>query len=78
MARTSDPNSATSQFFVNLVDNANLDYVDSTNPGYAVFGKVTAGIDVINSIGALSTGNSNGMSDVPTTEVTITSVQRIK
>jgi len=40
MARTNDPNSATSQFFINLRDNFNLDYADAANPGYAVFGKV--------------------------------------
>ncbi|MBU3647333.1 MAG: peptidyl-prolyl cis-trans isomerase [Limnohabitans sp.] len=78
MARSSDPNSATSQFYVNLVDNTSLDYVDSTKPGYAVFGKVTSGIDVINAIGAVPTASSNGISDVPTTEVTVTSMKRLK
>jgi len=73
MARTSDPNSATSQFYVNLVDNTSLDYASSASPGYAVFGKVTTGIKVINAIGAVPT-----VSDVPTTEVTITSMRRIK
>lgn len=78
MARTSEANSATSQFYVNLVDNTSLDYVNSTNPGYAVFGKVTSGLDVINAIGAVATAKSNGMSDVPTTEVTVTSMKRLK
>jgi cyclophilin family peptidyl-prolyl cis-trans isomerase len=78
MARTSVPNSATSQFYVNLVDNTNLDYVNESNPGYAVFGKVLSGIDVINAIGAVPTAISNGMSDVPTTEVTVTAMKRLK
>jgi peptidyl-prolyl cis-trans isomerase A (cyclophilin A) len=78
MARTSDPNSATSQFYVNLVDNASLDYTSSASPGYAVFGKVTNGIDVITAIGTAPTGSKNGMADVPTTEVTITSMRRIR
>ncbi len=71
MARTSDPNSATSQFFINLVDNTSLDYQSPQNPGYAVFGKVVQGIDVVNSIAAQPTGNVNGFSDVPLTDVTI-------
>lgn len=78
MARTTDPNSATSQFYVNLVDNKNLDYTSSANPGYAVFGKVASGLDVINAIGALPTGSLNGMTDVPSTEVSITSMKRLK
>ena len=78
MARTSEPNSATSQFYVNLVDNTRLDYASNASPGYAVFGKVTTGIDVINAIGAVPTGSKNGMTDVPTAEVTITSMIRIR
>ena len=54
MARTNDPNSATSQFFINLVDNAFLDY-SSTNDGYAVFGEVIEGMDVVDAIGAVNT-----------------------
>lgn len=83
MARTTEPDSATSQFYVNLVDNTNLDYVSSASPGYAVFGKVVSGLDVISAIGAVPTGPSkdtNGaqMSDVPLTEVIVTSIKRIK
>lgn len=78
MARTSAPNSATSQFYVNLVDNTNLDYINDANPGYAVFGKVLSGIDVINAIGAVPTAINNGMADVPTTEVTVTTMKRLK
>jgi cyclophilin family peptidyl-prolyl cis-trans isomerase len=55
MARTSAPNSATSQFFINLVDNLDLDYINSTNPGYAVFGRVVKGINVVKAIGVLPT-----------------------
>lgn len=57
MARTSDPNSATSQFFINLVDNPGLDYSSSSRPGYAVFGKVIKGLSVVKAIGALPTFN---------------------
>lgn len=75
MARTSDPNSATSQFFVNVVDNKRL---DSTGGGYAVFGKVVTGMDVVDAIRAVPTGKKNGMGDVPVETVTIVDVKRIK
>jgi peptidyl-prolyl cis-trans isomerase A (cyclophilin A) len=71
MARTSVPNSATSEFFINLVDNPTLDYQSAANPGYAVFGKVVQGMDVVDAIAAVPTGLVNGMVDVPTTDVTI-------
>lgn len=57
MARTSDPNSATSQFFINLSDNTFLDYASATNPGYAVFGTVIDGMDVARKIESLATYN---------------------
>jgi cyclophilin family peptidyl-prolyl cis-trans isomerase len=76
MARTSDPNSATSQFYVNLVDNLSLDYVSASNPGYTVFGKVVSGLDVIDKIAASPTSTVNGYADVPLTDVTVTSVTR--
>jgi peptidyl-prolyl cis-trans isomerase A (cyclophilin A) len=76
MARTSDPNSATSQFYINVADNTNLDYVDSNNPGYAVFGKVVTGLDVVNAIAAVSTQTVGAYSDVPVSDVTITSATR--
>lgn len=78
MARTSAPNSATSQFYVNLIDNPYLNYASAANPGYAVFGKVIAGLDVIDAIGLVPTGNNKGLSDVPITEVQILSMARIK
>ena len=76
MARTTDPNSATSQFYINVADNTSLDYASSTNPGYAVFGKVVTGLDVVNAIAAVPTQTVNGNSNVPVTDVTITSATR--
>ena len=70
MARTSNPNSATSQFFINVVDNAMLNATGPDN-GYAVFGKVTAGMDVVDKIRAVPTGNRGMHQNVPTTPVTI-------
>ena len=76
MARTSDPNSATAQFFLNLVDNGMLD-ATADNPGYAAFGKITDGIDVIDKIAKVPTAQApNGMGDVPTQTVTIISIRR--
>ncbi len=66
-------NSATSQFFVNLVDNAFLNYSSLSIPGYAVFGKVVSGMDVIDLMATKPTGTKNGYSDVPITDITITS-----
>lgn len=71
MARTSDPNSATSQFFINLVDNPNLDYASDTSPGYAVFGTVVQGMDVVDAMATAVTSTSNGFADVPVTDITI-------
>lgn len=75
MARSEALNSATSQFYINLADNVQL---DTLGGGYAVFGKVTSGMDVINAIGGVATGSNGGMSDVPLTEVIITSMKRLK
>ncbi|WP_028534851.1 peptidylprolyl isomerase [Paludibacterium yongneupense] len=74
MARTQDPDSASAQFFINLVDNPSLDYRAPTLQGwgYAVFGKVTRGMEVVARIGKTPTGSAaNGMSDVPRTPVVI-------
>jgi peptidyl-prolyl cis-trans isomerase A (cyclophilin A) len=76
MARTTEPNSATSQFYINVADNTSLDYVSSSSPGYAVFGKVVTGLDVVNAIAAVPTQTVNGNSNVPVTDVTITSATR--
>lgn len=73
MARTSDPNSATAQFFINTKDNDFLDYrAPSGNGwGYAVFGKVIAGQDVVDAIEKVATGSQGMHSDVPTTPIVI-------
>ena len=76
MARTNDPNSATCQFFVNLVDNAFLD-PGRGGAGYAVFGNVVAGMDVIDKIAATRTGNKGGHQDVPVEPITVISAKRV-
>ena len=75
MARTNDPHSATSQFFINLVDNAFLDHRPGSY-GYAVFGRVAAGIDVVDKIAAVKTGRRGGHDDVPLEPVVIKLVRR--
>ncbi|MGH8251869.1 MAG: peptidylprolyl isomerase [Steroidobacteraceae bacterium] len=75
MARTNDPDSATAQFFINLVDNAFLDYKPGS-PGYAVFGRVAGGIDVVDKIAAVKTGRRQGHDDVPREPVVIKLVRR--
>ena len=73
MARTMDVNSATAQFFVNLRDNDFLDH-GTRDFGYAVFGKVVDGMDVVDAIAAVPTGNKGGHQDVPVETVTIVEV----
>lgn len=75
MARTNDVNSATSQFFVNLVDNAFLDNKPGSF-GYAVFGRVTEGMDVIDRIAKVGTGRRSGYDDAPLEDVVIVSARR--
>lgn len=75
MARTNDLHSATSQFFVNLVDNGFLDH-RTGNFGYAVFGRVVGGIDVIDKIAKVKTGRRQGHDDVPAESVLIKSARR--
>jgi peptidyl-prolyl cis-trans isomerase A (cyclophilin A)/peptidyl-prolyl cis-trans isomerase B (cyclophilin B) len=75
MARTNDLHSATSQFFVNVVDNAFLDHRPG-NFGYAVFGRIAGGIDVIDKIAATKTGRVGGHGDVPLEPVVVTLVRR--
>jgi len=70
MARTSDPNSATSQFFLNLVDNGNLNRSPG-NDGYAVFGKITTGMDVVDRIASVRTGGRGMNRDWPVEDITI-------
>jgi len=79
MARTGDPHSATAQFFINLENNDFLNHTGK-NPqgwGYAVFGKVTEGLDVVNQIGSVATGRAGPYSDVPVEPVFIENVQVI-
>ena len=73
MARTTVPDSATSQFYINVVDNTSLNYQNSSNPGYAVFGQVTLGLDVVDKIKAVSTNSS----DMPLSDVTVTEAKVI-
>jgi len=80
MARTSDVNSATAQFFINVADNAFLDHRDTSEAGfgYAVFGKVTSGMPVVNMIKAVKTGSKGMFSDVPTEPVVILDITKKK
>jgi peptidyl-prolyl cis-trans isomerase A (cyclophilin A) len=73
MARTSDPDSATSQFFINLVDNANLNGY-GPQPGYAVFGKVTKGMEIVDEISKTSTTTKPPFRDVPVDPITIVDI----
>ncbi|MGB5132180.1 MAG: peptidylprolyl isomerase [Steroidobacteraceae bacterium] len=77
MARTNDINSATAQFFINLVDNAFLDH-RAGNFGYAVFGRVVDGMEVIDKIAAVKTGRKQGHDDVPVEPVVVTAARRVK
>ena len=78
MARTADPNSATSQFFINVRDNISLDAPNPDGNGYAVFGKVVSGMDVINKIKAVPTTTKPPYQNVPVTPVVITSATVLK
>jgi cyclophilin family peptidyl-prolyl cis-trans isomerase len=80
MARTGDPNSATSQFFVNVVDNPALDYKDDSvqGIGYCAFGKVIEGMDVVAKLKAVPTTMKSGMGDVPVDTLLIESIARAK
>jgi len=77
MARTSDPHSATAQFFINVGDNDFLNYPGSDGWGYAVFGKVTEGKDVVDAIRAVKTGRKSMFSDVPLEDVIIEKAELI-
>jgi cyclophilin family peptidyl-prolyl cis-trans isomerase len=80
MARTNDPHSASAQFFINTVDNAMLDHRDKSlrGWGYAVFGKVTKGMDVVKKIEQVATGMAGMHENVPVKDVVITRAERIK
>jgi cyclophilin family peptidyl-prolyl cis-trans isomerase len=76
MARTDAPHSATSQFFVNLKDNDFLDYRPGQH-GYAVFGRVVDGMDVVDKIAAVRTGRRSGYTDAPMEDVTVNTARRV-
>jgi peptidyl-prolyl cis-trans isomerase A (cyclophilin A) len=76
MARTNEVNSATSQFFVNLCDNAFLDHTKAQY-GYAVFGRVTAGLDVVDAIARVRTGKRKQYQDAPLEDVAIVAARRV-
>jgi len=77
MARTNVPDSATSQFFINLKDNSFLNKAEAQDGvGYCVFGKVTEGMDVVDKIKAVRTTNKGGHGDVPLEDVVINSIRR--
>ena len=78
MARTAVPDSATSQFFINVVDNPRLDYPNPDGNGYAVFGKVVAGMDVVDKIRKVETGSAGGHQNVPVKPVLIRSATLVK
>jgi len=78
MARTADPDSATSQFFINLVNNDNLNRPMPDGHGYAVFGKVIEGMDVVDKIASVSTGVTMGFPNVPQTPVVIKSITLVE
>jgi cyclophilin family peptidyl-prolyl cis-trans isomerase len=77
MARTGEPDSATSQYYINVVDNPSLDYKSDNEPGYAVFGRVTAGLDVVDAISSVPTRAvpSLGLTHLPETNVVVTARQ---
>ncbi len=80
MARTGDPHSATSQFFINLKDNGFLDFT-APHPqgfGYAVFGKVIEGMDIVDAMATIPTGRRMGHSDVPVEDIIITEAKRVE
>jgi len=78
MARTNIPNSATSQFFINVVDNDNLNAPKPDGFGYAVFGHVVSGMEVIDKIRLVPVGNRSGMQNVPLQNISITSASIVK
>ena len=79
MARTQDPNSASAQFFINLTDNEFLNHKGKTAQGwgYAVFGKVVEGMEVVDKIAKVPTGNKGGHQNVPTQPITVTKARAL-
>lgn len=77
MARTNEVDSATSQFFINVVDNKKLDHIDNNRYGYAVFGEVSAGMDVVDKIRNVKTSTKGEYGDVPEETILIKSVRLV-
>ena len=78
MARTQVADSATSEFYINTVNNAALDFVSASQPGYAVFGKVVDGLPVVDAIAAVPTANRGGLQNVPVSDVLILSARQTR
>ena len=78
MARTQVADSATSEFYINTVNNAALDFVNASQPGYAVFGKVVDGLPVVDAIAAVPTANKGGLQNVPVSDVLILSARQTR
>jgi len=78
MARRSEPDSATSQFFFNVVDNTSLDYQSGANPGYAVFGRIISGLNTLDAINVVPTYTYSPTDIEPRTEVLVYWAQRLK
>jgi peptidyl-prolyl cis-trans isomerase A (cyclophilin A)/peptidyl-prolyl cis-trans isomerase B (cyclophilin B) len=76
MARTNEPNSATSQFYLNLADNLGLDYAQGVRDGYAVFGKIIQGMPVLDAIGQVPIANRYGLATFPAADLIITEVRQ--
>ncbi len=76
MARTNEPNSATTQFYFNLADNTGLDYAQGVRDGYAVFGKVIQGLSVVDAIGQVPIANRYGLATFPATDVVVTEIKQ--
>ncbi len=76
MARRSHPDTATSQFYINLAENTKLDYINHQQPGYTVFGEISTGMDVIDAISMIQTHKVEKFTDVPTEDIVIISVTR--
>ena len=78
MARRGDPDSASAQFFINVADNANLDYPKPDGNGYAVFGKVVEGMDVVDKIKAAPTESRGSHQNVPVAPITVKTARIVK
>ena len=79
MARTNEPNSATSQFFINVADNTALDYSSEEQPGYAVFGRVTAGLELVDAISVVPTRSvPPALLNLPVTDVVVLGARQVR